>query len=123
MKIDYLLHQGGMFALALVLIAGCGGAEAENGSRHSRICGAARSAMRWLCKSPGQRPDGRGCQALRSGAARVRQDGSRLGAPSAPTVMCSANRAGDQPEWKTTANWRPLALTQCAGDFWPCRSS
>ena len=29
MKIDYLLHQGGMFSLALVLIAGCGGAEAE----------------------------------------------------------------------------------------------
>ncbi|AVQ84972.1 MULTISPECIES: efflux RND transporter periplasmic adaptor subunit [unclassified Variovorax] len=31
MKIDFLLRQGGMFALALVLIAGCGGAETETG--------------------------------------------------------------------------------------------
>lgn len=31
MKIDFLLRQGGTFALVLVLIAGCGGAETETG--------------------------------------------------------------------------------------------
>ncbi|MDR6522218.1 hypothetical protein J2789_004908 [Variovorax paradoxus] len=33
MKIDFLLRQDGMFAPALVLIAGCGGAESETGQQ------------------------------------------------------------------------------------------